>query len=277
MSTVACSVEITGRNCTGSRTPPPAQVTDEQWVSIARYFVDPPQPKGGRPRVPARQCLEGVLWILQTGARWKDLPERYPSPSTCWRRLKEWTESGVFRLAWEKLLGKLDGLRGINWEQAIGDGTFSPAKKGGAAVGKTKKGKGTKVMLLVDGDGLPLGVHIAGANEAEVDLIEDLIDFRTIEDSPQRLIYDRAADCDPLRERLTTQHIELICPHRKNRKRPATQDGRPLRRYRHRYKVERSISWLFNHRRLVVRYEHLDHLYLGFLQLACMLTILRRF
>jgi transposase len=70
------------------------------------------------------------LWILQTGARWQDMPERFPSPSTCWRRLKEWTESGVFAIAWEHLLGKLDELKGIDWEQAIADGTFAPAKKG---------------------------------------------------------------------------------------------------------------------------------------------------
>jgi transposase len=85
--------------------------------------------------------LEGVLWILQTGARWKDLPERYPSPSTCWRRLKEWTESGAFDAAWEHLLGKLDRLRGVNWEHAIADGTFSPAKKGEPQLVRPKREK----------------------------------------------------------------------------------------------------------------------------------------
>ena len=118
-------------NCTGSRTTPPPFLTDSQWVLIADLFPDPPMTsRGGRPRVPPRACLEGVLWVLKSGARWKDLPERYPSPATCWRRLREWTESGVFREAWRRLLGQLDALKQIHWDEAAGDGTFSPAKKG---------------------------------------------------------------------------------------------------------------------------------------------------
>lgn len=131
-------------------------------------------------------------------------------------------------------------------------------------------------MLLVDGEGIPLGIHLAAANQAEVNLVEDLLTFTTANRPPRRLLYDRAADSDPLRQRLKRQQIELICPHRKNRKKPKSQDGRSLRRYRHRYKVERTISWLFNDRRLVVRYERLDHLFLGFAQLACMMTVLQK-
>ena len=101
-----------GRNCTGSRTAPKPYLTDEQWVMIADLFENPePSPLGGRPRVPPRECLEGVLWVLHSGARWKDLPLNFPSPATCWRRLKEWTESGVFRAAWRRLLAKLDRLQ----------------------------------------------------------------------------------------------------------------------------------------------------------------------
>src|SRR5271157_659895 len=152
-----------------------------------------------------------------------------------------------------------------------------PGQKRGFCVGKTKRGKGTKIMLLVDGRGTPLGVDIASASPAEVQLIESLLEKRILRKRPKRLIYDRAADSDPLRKRLTKQCIELICPHRRGRKRPVTQDGRSLRRYRRRWKIERSISWLFNFRRLVVRYERHDFLFRGFLQLACAFTILKRF
>lgn len=118
-------------NRTGSRTAPKPFLNDSQWLLIADLFPDPPvSPKGGRPRVKPRPCLEGILWVLRSGARWKDLPERYPSVSTCWRRLRAWVDAGIFLLAWQRLLGKLDGFRGINWEEAIGDGTFSPAKRG---------------------------------------------------------------------------------------------------------------------------------------------------
>jgi transposase len=152
-----------------------------------------------------------------------------------------------------------------------------PGQKGGFCVGKTKRGKGTKIMLLVDGRGTPLGVDIASASPAEVKLIEALLEKRMLRKRPQRLIYDRAADSDPLRQRLTKRCIELICPHRRGRKRPATQDGRPLRRYKRRWRIERSISWLFNYRRLVVRYERHAFLFRGLLQLACAFTILKRF
>jgi transposase len=152
-----------------------------------------------------------------------------------------------------------------------------PGQKRGLCVGKTKRGKGTKIMLLVDGRGTPLGVDIASASPAEVKLIEPLLNKRTVRKRPQRLIYDKAADSDPLRKRLAKRCIELICPHRCSRTIPATQDGRALRRYKRRWKIERSISWLFNYRRLVVRYERHSLLFLGLLELACAFTILKRF
>lgn len=120
-----------GRNRTGSRTAPEPYLTDVQWLLIADLFpYRRTTDRGGRPPVPPRECLEGILWVLSTGARWKDLPERYPSPSTCWRRLNEWVSSGVFLEVWKRLLGRLNALKRINWEETIGDGTFSPGKKG---------------------------------------------------------------------------------------------------------------------------------------------------
>ena len=77
-------------NRTGSRKVPKPFLSDTQWLLIADLFPDPPVgSRGGRPRVASRPCFEGILWVLTTGARWKDLPERYPSPATCWRRLQE--------------------------------------------------------------------------------------------------------------------------------------------------------------------------------------------
>jgi transposase len=91
------------------------------------------------------------------------------------------------------------------------------------------------------------------------------------------LLYDRAADSDHLRQRLARRGIELITPHRKNRKTAPLQDKRKLRRYRRRWKIERSISWLHNFRRLVTRYEYYAHLFQGFVQLACLIIVLRQF
>lgn len=149
-------------------------------------------------------------------------------------------------------------------------------QKGGFSVGKTKKGKGTKLLVLIDGQGLPLGISVDSAQRSDVRQIEPLLEERILDKQSPRLIYDRAADCDALRDRLAETGIELICPHRKNRKRPAKQDGRKLRRYRHRWHVEQTISWLGNCRRLLVRHEHFDHLYYGFAQLACIRLLLKR-
>lgn len=150
-----------------------------------------------------------------------------------------------------------------------------PGKKRGAAVGYGKEGKGTKIMLLTDGEGTPLAATLAEAGKAEVERIESLVHLRRTRRKPKRLIYDRAADSDPLRRRLKTQRIELICPHRANRTRPATQDGRALRRYKRRYRVERSISWVTNLRRIATRYEYHSHLFLAFVQLGCLYTVLK--
>jgi transposase len=115
----------------GSRTEPEPQLTDEHWCLVEDLFRAPqPSPQGGRPRAMSRNCLEGILWVLRTGARWKDVPRCFGSSSTCWRRFREWTESDVLRKAWSRLLHRLDGLGQINWEESMADGTFASAKKG---------------------------------------------------------------------------------------------------------------------------------------------------
>lgn len=162
------------------------------------------------------------------------------------------------------------GGRDRRWNIFLGE-------KGGLCVGATKRGKGTKTMVLTDGRGLPLAAEIASASPHEVTLIEPLLEQRILPKKPRRLLYDLAADSDELRTRLARRGIELVCPHRKNRNKPPTQDGRKLRRYRRRWKIERSISWLQNFRRLVTRYEYHAHLFHGFVQLACLIVVMRRF
>ena len=124
-------------------------------------------------------------------------------------------------------------------------------------------------MLLVDGNGTPLSAFTTSANHAEVNTLETLVDVRVTKRKPKRMLYDRAVDADWIREQMDARGIELICPHRRGRKKPPLQDGRALRRYKRRYKVERTIAWLFNFRRLTVRYEYYDDLFEGFLHLGC--------
>ena len=93
---------------------------------------------------------------------------------------------------------------------------------------------------------------------------------------PERLIGDRAYDSDPLDAQLAAQGVQMISPHRKNRKKPKTQDGRVLRRYKRRWKIERLFAWLHNFRRLVTRWERKAQNFLGFVQLGCIIILLRR-
>jgi transposase len=93
---------------------------------------------------------------------------------------------------------------------------------------------------------------------------------------PQRLIADRGYDSDPLRKQLARRGIELIAPHRKNRRKPPTQDSRALRRYRRRWTVERTFTWLGNFRRLVVRYDRSLTIYQAFFHIACFMIVLRK-
>ena len=106
---------------------------------------------------------------------------------------------------------------------------------------------------MVDGEGTPLSAFVTDAATSEVQSIEPLVDERMTRRKPARLLYDKAADADWLRESLQTRGILLLCPHRENRTKESANDGRILRRYKRRYKVERSISWLHNFRRLITR------------------------
>jgi len=160
-----------------------------------------------------------------------------------------------------------------------------PRQKGGAKVGKTKRGKGTKWMLLVDGAGTPMGAHLDSASPAEVTLLEKTLATVAVTRThrrgrprcyPDRLIADRGYDSNALRHSLKTRGIEPIIPARSNNSRATHQDGRKLRRYGHRWIIERTFAWIGWFRRLLVRHERLVETYTGFFHVACVLLTLRR-
>lgn len=106
-------------------------LSEEQWERVRQRLPQHERsPRGGRPRADDRACFEGILWVLHSGARWKDLPERFPSPSTCWRRLVEWEDAGVFVDLWHAFIDTLDERGLVDWEELFLDGSFAPAKKG---------------------------------------------------------------------------------------------------------------------------------------------------
>ncbi len=149
-------------------------------------------------------------------------------------------------------------------------------EKRGDCVGPTRRGKGTKIMAIADRHGLPLALWVSSASPHESRLVEQTLRARFCCATPPRLIGDKAYDSDPLDARLRQQYgVELIAPHTLQRSRPATQDGRALRRYRRRWHIERLFAWLHNYRRVVTRWEYHAANFLGMVQLACVLVLLR--
>ena len=119
-----------------------------QWALIGPFLptVAHRKDRRGRPWKENRAVLNGILWILRTGAPWADLPDRYPSHQTCHRRFQWWVRAGVLRTVLEILAQALHDEGYLNLQEAFIDGSFAPAKRGGTCVGKTKRGKGSKIM-----------------------------------------------------------------------------------------------------------------------------------
>ena len=116
-------------------------LTDKQWEVLQPLIPYQSFEKGGRPRANDRKTLNGIIWVLRTGAQWNELPKKYGSASTAWRRLKHWEETGVWNKIWKKLLQILETEARIDWKIHIIDGSFAPAKKGELKLDLLEKAK----------------------------------------------------------------------------------------------------------------------------------------
>jgi transposase len=132
-------------------------------------------------------------------------------------------------------------------------------------------------MAIVTKKSRPLALQVFSATPFESTLLEETIKKRFSKTKIRRVVADRAYDSDPLDERLKKKGVELIAPHKRNRKKRKTQDGRMLRHYKHRWAVERFFAWLHNFRKCVVRYEKKAGNFQAFLYLAAILIMLRYF
>jgi transposase len=242
-------------------------LTDGQWAFIQPLL--PPPARTGRPRANDRRTIESSVYLLITGCRWQDLPREYGAPTMVWRRLKRWGEEGVWERIWRAALATLDRQGQLDWSMAFLDGSFAPAKRGGELVGVTKKGKGTKWMLVVDGNGLPLGFHLDSANTAEVRQAERTLDTMAVprprgrpKRRPEKLVADRGYDSNAFRRALRRRGIRMCIPPKRRPANWRPKRGRPVvacrTDYRRRFTVERTFAWLGNFRRLLIRWERLE-------------------
>ena len=240
-------------------------VTDELWDTIEPLLPpEPPKPQGGRPRIDNRAALTGIVFVLKSGIPWEMLPQEMGCGSgmSCWRRLKEWQEAGVWERLHLLLLDRLGEAAQIDWERASLDSASIPAKRGGPKTGAnpTDKGKkGTKRHLVSDRRGVPLAVVLTAANVHDSMVFEELLD--AVEPikrpgkgrprkRPQKLHADKAYDDRKCKGALRRRGIKSRIA------RKGVESSTKLGR--HRWVVERTLAWLSKYRRLTIRYERSD-------------------
>jgi len=117
-------------------------VSDELWALVAPLLPpEPPKPNGGRPRVSDRAALTGIIFVLKTGIPWELLPPEMGCGSgvTCWRRLRDWQEAGVWDRLHQTLLDRLGEAERIDWSRASLDSASIPAKRGATPSGRTRR------------------------------------------------------------------------------------------------------------------------------------------
>ncbi|MCX5357569.1 IS5 family transposase [Streptomyces sp. NBC_00124] len=262
----------------GKRQSRPWIVSDELWSLVEPLLPEPP-PKQveGRPRVPDRQALCGILFVLHTGIQWEYLPQElgFGSGMTCWRRLAAWNEAGVWDQLHQLLLNKLRSKNQLDWSRAVIDsprpGRAQGPKSGPSPVDRARPG--SKHHIITDGQGIPLAVSLTGGNRNDVTQLLPLLDkipaVAGVVGRPRRrpamLFADRGYDHDKYRRLLRQRGIRPAIAER------GQPHGTGLGTFR--WVVERTISWLHGFRRLRIRWERRDDIHEAFLGLAvCLIT-----
>jgi putative transposase len=259
------------------------EIPDDMWKWV-RYLFPPEKPLGtsGRPVIPFRTVLNGILYVLRTGCQWKAAPRTYGSGSTLHRRFQEWEQKGIIRAILQHMLQRYDRRCGIDWEWQAADTKLLPAPLGGTATGPnpTDRAKcGTKRHLLIDGQGAPLGLHLTGANRHDMKGLAELLSKGLIGPRPkptarkrQHLCLDKAYDYDEIAHLVARLGYVAHIKRRGQGDQPGI--GEPLYPAR-RWKVERTISWLNNMRKLRIRWEKKAENYQALVMLASALILYR--
>lgn len=250
---------------------------DALWERI-KPLLPKPKPRRfrspGRKPIDDRKALTGILFVLKTGIPWEDLPQEMGCGSgmTCWRRLRDWHQAGVWQRLHERLLAELNGADRIDWSRAAVDSRSLRALGSGEKTGPSpvdRRKKGSKHHLIVDGRGTPLAAALSAANEHDIKQLEPLVDAvprvrgrrGRPQRRPKRLYADRAYDSEPHRRRLRRRGITPLIARRNS------EHGSGLGRFR--WVVERTQGWLPRKRKLRVRTERRADIHEALLSLGC--------
>ncbi|MGW2441873.1 IS5 family transposase [Streptomyces goshikiensis] len=259
-------------------------VPDGLWERVAPLLPPAPERRHrhpGRLRVPDRVALAGVMYVLRTGVAWRDVPTETVGCSgvTAWRRLRDWTEAGVWPRLHAALLTELRRASLLDLDDCSVDGSHVRALKRGDHVGPSPVDRarpGSKHHLIVDRHGTPLAVTLTGGNRHDVTQLLPLLDavpsIRGLRGrprrKPRRLYADRGYDFDKYRRLLWKRGIKPVIAQR------GVAHGSGLGKVR--WVVERAFAWLHQFKRLRTRYERRADLHQGLLELACSLICIRR-
>lgn len=250
-----------------------ADLPDELWLLVGPLLeVSPMHRRGGRPRIPARRILAGIVYRLRTGCQWKALPREFAAGSTCHDRFREWCAAGVFQRVFGALLRFYDQRRGVKWAWASLDSAMVKAPKGGTLTGRnpTDRGKlGVKRHVMTDQRGVPISATITGANVHDKWMVGTVLDGVVMRGSrgprrPANLCLDKGYDYADAERAIRDRGV---VPHIRRRGEPAMVGcvrGKPRR-----WVVERTNAWHNRFRGLLIRWERRGELYQGLLDLAC--------
>lgn len=248
------------------------------WCVLEAFLSRPKGAKDGRGRRPAcnLEIFKALLYILKTGCSWRTLPLHYPPYQTVYHRYRQWIADGSLDRVLTVLYKMLRKEGVFDLSCAALDGTFVHASNGGEVVGHGYKGKGSTLLVMVDGHGIPIGFHIAAANKPEVHETKNLLEKGMMMRPPQVVAADKGFTSEQLAEDLEIEYeIELVTPEKKN----STSINLPEEKIvlKNRWKVERFFSWMKKKRRLNVRYDRIANVFLGWVKLyiATMLLEIR--
>ena len=261
------------------------RISDELWAvlePLLPIYENKHRYGGGRPRTPNRLCADAIFYVLRTGCQWQALDETDLCPhSTAHDRYQEWVEADVFLKLWQAGVEQFDELKGLDWDWLSMDGAMTKAPLGGQETGPnpTDRGKsGVKRSLLTEGQGIPVGLAVDGANRHDMKLVRQTIENIVIErpqptpEQPQGMCLDKGYDFQEVRDILTefgfTAHIRSRGEEIQELAREAGKKARC-------WVVGRSHSWMNRFRRILIRWEKKPENYIAFLHFACALIAFR--
>jgi transposase len=246
-------------------------LTDFEWRVIEPLLPNKPR---GVPRVDDRRVLNGIFWVLRSGAPWRDLPERFGPRTTCYNRFARWRKAGVWDRLMDAITAAHDGdIQMIDSTSVRAHQQSATAKRGSAdhGLGRSRGGLTTKIHVVVDARGLPIRLGLTAGQTHNGQIADTLLNRlrpRTI------VLADKAYDADRIRELIQDQDATPNIPPKSNRRwKPCFSK----RLYRERNLIERFFSKLKHFRRVATRYDKLATNFLAMVQLASIRLWLRAY